>query len=60
MEGPVEQIGADADAGGDEGLRGGEAVNVLARAEVEREVATDKVGGTGVDEHRPGTSVVLA
>src|SRR6185369_16488511 len=58
--GSVEQVGAHADAGGDEGLRRGEAVHVLSGAEVEREVAPDQVGKAGVDEHRPGASALLA
>src|SRR5512147_3049770 len=46
--GSVQQVGADADAGGDERLRRGDAVQVLAGAEVEREVAADEPRHTGV------------
>src|SRR5689334_13258253 len=60
VEGTMEQIGADADAGGDERLRRAEAVQVLAGAEIEREVAADEVGDAGVGDHRPGAAELLA
>src|SRR5690348_5927076 len=58
--GTMEQIGADADAGGDERLRGAEAVQVLAGAQIEREVAAHEVGDAGVGDRRPRAAELLA
>src|SRR4051812_10030678 len=57
--GAVEQIGAHADARGDERLRRGEAVQVLAGAEIERQVAADEPGYPRVGDRRPGAASIL-
>src|SRR5689334_7798843 len=52
--GAVEQVGAHADAGGDERLGRREAVEVLSGADVELQVAADDVRDAGVGDRQPG------
>src|SRR5205809_52610 len=60
VDGAVEQVGAHADARGEEGLRSADAVEVLAGTHVELQVAADDVGDAGVADHRPGAAGIFA